>query len=82
MTAVQIALMTIYDMCKYLDRAMEITKVRLLTKPVESQVIIELIKMIKKISYFLITIILIYFLFFFLFDINDYKKIREFISKS
>ncbi|MEK9977299.1 MAG: cyclic pyranopterin monophosphate synthase MoaC [Gammaproteobacteria bacterium] len=32
MTAVQISLMTIYDMCKYLDRAMEITKVRLLTK--------------------------------------------------
>ena len=32
LTAVQIALMTIYDMCKYLDRAMEITKVRLLTK--------------------------------------------------
>ena len=32
LTAVQISLMTIYDMCKYLDRAMEITKVRLLTK--------------------------------------------------
>ena len=32
LTAVQISLMTIYDMCKYLDRAMEITKVKLLTK--------------------------------------------------
>ena len=32
LTAVQISLMTVYDMCKYLDRAMEITKVRLLTK--------------------------------------------------
>ena len=32
LTAVQISLMTIYDMCKYLDRAMEITKVRLITK--------------------------------------------------
>lgn len=32
LTAVQISLMTIYDMCKYLDRAMEITNVRLLTK--------------------------------------------------
>ena len=32
MIAVQIALMTIYDMCKYLDRGMEINKVRLLSK--------------------------------------------------
>ena len=32
LTAVQISLMTIYDMCKYLDRSMEITQVRLLTK--------------------------------------------------
>ena len=30
--AVQISLMTIYDMCKYLDRGMEINKVRLLSK--------------------------------------------------
>ena len=30
--AVQISLMTIYDMCKYLDRSMEINKVRLLSK--------------------------------------------------
>ena len=30
MIAVQISLMTIYDMCKYLDRSMEINKVRLL----------------------------------------------------
>ena len=32
MVAVQISLMTIYDMCKYLDRGMEINKVRLLSK--------------------------------------------------
>ena len=32
MIAVQISLMTIYDMCKYLDRSMEINKVRLLSK--------------------------------------------------
>ena len=32
MIAVQISLMTIYDMCKYLDRGMEINKVRLLSK--------------------------------------------------
>ena len=32
MLAVQISLMTIYDMCKYLDRGMEINKVRLLSK--------------------------------------------------
>ena len=32
MVAVQISLMTIYDMCKYLDRAMEINKIRLLSK--------------------------------------------------
>ena len=32
MVAVQISLMTIYDMCKYLDRSMEINKVRLLSK--------------------------------------------------
>ncbi len=32
MIAVQISLMTIYDMCKYLDRAMEINKIRLLSK--------------------------------------------------
>ena len=32
MIAVQISLMTIYDMCKYLDRGMEINKVRLLPK--------------------------------------------------
>jgi len=30
--AVQISLITIYDMCKYLDRGMEINKVRLLSK--------------------------------------------------
>ena len=30
--AVQISLMTIYDMCKYLDRGMEINKVGLLSK--------------------------------------------------
>mgnify|MGYP005712395097 FL=1 len=30
MVAVQISLMTIYDMCKYLDRGMEINKIRLL----------------------------------------------------
>ena len=30
--AVQMSLMTIYDMCKYLDRSMEINKVRLLSK--------------------------------------------------
>ena len=32
MLAVEISLMTIYDMCKYLDRGMEINKVRLLSK--------------------------------------------------
>ena len=32
MVAVQISLMTIYDMCKYLDRGMEINKIRLLSK--------------------------------------------------
>ena len=32
MIAVQISLMTIYDMCKYLDKGMEINKVRLLSK--------------------------------------------------
>ena len=32
MIAVQISLMTIYDMCKYLDRGMEINKIRLLSK--------------------------------------------------
>ncbi len=32
MVAVQISLMTIYDMCKYLDRGMEISKIRLLLK--------------------------------------------------
>ena len=32
MIAVQISLMTIYDMCKYLDRSMEINKIRLLSK--------------------------------------------------
>ncbi len=32
MVAVQISLMTIYDMCKYLDRGMEISKTRLLLK--------------------------------------------------
>ena len=32
LTAVQIALLTIYDMCKAVDRAMEITGVRLLEK--------------------------------------------------
>ena len=32
MVAVQISLMTIYDMCKYLDRGMEINRVRLLSK--------------------------------------------------
>ena len=32
MVAVQISLMTIYDMCKYLDRGMEINKVKLLSK--------------------------------------------------
>ena len=32
MLAVQISLMTIYDMCKYLDRGMEINKIRLLSK--------------------------------------------------
>ena len=32
MIAVQISLMTIYDMCKYLDRGMEISKIRLLSK--------------------------------------------------
>ena len=30
--AVQMSLMTIYDMCKYLDRGMEINRVRLLSK--------------------------------------------------
>ena len=30
--AVQISLMTIYDMCKYLDKSMEINNVRLLSK--------------------------------------------------
>ena len=32
MVAVQISLMTIYDMCKYLDRSMEINKSRLISK--------------------------------------------------
>ena len=32
LTAVQISLMTIYDMCKYLDKGMEINNVRLLSK--------------------------------------------------
>ena len=32
MIAVQISLMTIYDMCKYLDTGMEINKIRLLSK--------------------------------------------------
>ncbi len=32
MVAVQISLMTIYDMCKYLDRGMEISKIRLMSK--------------------------------------------------
>ena len=32
LTAVQISLMTIYDMCKYLDRGMEINKIHLLSK--------------------------------------------------
>lgn len=32
LVAVQISLMTIYDMCKYLDRGMEINKIRLLSK--------------------------------------------------
>ena len=32
MVAVQISLMTIYDMCKYLDRGMEISKIKLLLK--------------------------------------------------
>ena len=32
LVAVEISLMTIYDMCKYLDRSMEINKVRLLSK--------------------------------------------------
>ena len=32
LVAVEISLMTIYDMCKYLDRGMEINKVRLLKK--------------------------------------------------
>ena len=32
MVAGQISLMTIYDMCKYLDRGMEINKIRLLSK--------------------------------------------------
>ena len=32
MVAVQISLMTIYDMCKYLDRGMEMNKIRLLSK--------------------------------------------------
>ena len=32
MVAVQISLMTIYDMCKFLDRSMEINKIRLLSK--------------------------------------------------
>ncbi|MDD9874985.1 MAG: cyclic pyranopterin monophosphate synthase MoaC, partial [Gammaproteobacteria bacterium] len=32
LTAVQIALLTIYDMCKAVDRGMEITGVRLLHK--------------------------------------------------
>ena len=32
MVAVQISLMTIYDMCKYLDRGMEIKRIRLLSK--------------------------------------------------
>jgi cyclic pyranopterin phosphate synthase len=29
---VEIALMTIYDMCKYLDRGMKITDIKLLSK--------------------------------------------------
>ena len=32
MVAVQISLMTIYDMCKYLDKGMEIKTIRLLSK--------------------------------------------------
>ena len=32
LVAVQISLMTIYDMCKYLDRGMEMNKIRLLSK--------------------------------------------------
>ena len=32
LVAVEISLMTIYDMCKYLDRGMEINKIRLLKK--------------------------------------------------
>ena len=32
LVAVEISLMTIYDMCKYLDRGMEINRVRLLKK--------------------------------------------------
>ena len=32
LVAVEISLMTIYDMCKYLDRGMEINKIRLLSK--------------------------------------------------
>ncbi|MDO8276302.1 MAG: cyclic pyranopterin monophosphate synthase MoaC, partial [Serpentinimonas sp.] len=32
LTAVQVALLTIYDMCKAVDRGMEITGVRLLQK--------------------------------------------------
>tara|TARA_Y100000022_G_scaffold198580_1_gene209176 strand:+ start:641 stop:1123 length:483 start_codon:yes stop_codon:yes gene_type:complete len=32
LTAVQISLMTIYDMCKYLDRGMEMNKIHLLSK--------------------------------------------------
>ena len=32
LVAVQISLMTVYDMCKYLDRGMEMNKIRLLSK--------------------------------------------------
>jgi cyclic pyranopterin phosphate synthase len=32
LTAVQVALLTIYDMCKAVDRGMEITSVKLLEK--------------------------------------------------
>ena len=32
LTAVQVALLTIYDMCKAVDRGMEITSTRLLKK--------------------------------------------------
>ena len=84
LTAVQISLMTIYDMCKYLDRAMEITKVRLLTKTGGKSGDYRVNKkVIKKISYFVITIIAGFIFYFsFLFDINDYKKdLESFISK-